>query len=85
MDTLDVKDLIKRTFLCYTRFAPPGQVEAETIFDDAKGHYELSWIGWNRSRRIHGSVIHIDLKGDKIWIQHDGTHDGVADLMAACL
>ncbi len=28
--------------------------------------------------RAHGSVIHIDIKGDKIWIQHDGTAPGVA-------
>jgi hypothetical protein len=27
---------------------------------------------------VHGSVIHIDIKGDKIWIQHDGTEGGIA-------
>jgi hypothetical protein len=27
---------------------------------------------------VHGSVIHIDLRGEKVWIQHDGTEAGVA-------
>lgn len=35
--------------------------------------------GWNKSRRVYGSLIHIDLKGDKIWIQYDGTEVGVAN------
>jgi len=27
----------------------------------------------------YGSLIHIDIKGDKIWIQSDGTEVGVAN------
>jgi hypothetical protein len=30
-------------------------------------------------RRIHGSALHVDLRGGKIWIQHDGTERGVAN------
>jgi hypothetical protein len=41
-------------------------------------------IGWDGPRRIHGSVIHLDIIDGKIWIQHDGTNWPVADeLMAA--
>jgi hypothetical protein len=28
---------------------------------------------------VHGAVIHIDIIGDKVWIQHDGTSPGIAD------
>jgi hypothetical protein len=28
-----------------------------------------------------GDLIHIDLIGDKIWIQYDGTEDGVANTL----
>ena len=50
-------------------------------------HYQLITIGWEgdtckhrlRQRRIFSCLIHIDLKGDKIWIQHDGTESGVAN------
>jgi len=87
MDTVDspaVRDLIKRILTEYAEFKPGRDVEAELIFDDAKNHYELMMMGWNGYRRIHGCVLHVDIKGDKIWIQHDGSRDGIAlDLMDA--
>ena len=44
----------------------------------------LRYIGWNRPRRIHDCLLHVDLKGDKVWIQHDGLGEGIAsDLMEA--
>jgi hypothetical protein len=80
-----LKETIKQILTEYANFGiPPGDVENELIFDDEQGHYELKWMGWIGRRRIHGSIIHIDLRGDKVWIQHDGTRDGVAqDLMDA--
>jgi len=61
-----------------------GEIETAVIIDEAKGHYELMRSGLVNGRRIHGALIHVDIRGDKIWIQHDGTEDGVAnDLVAA--
>jgi len=56
-----------------------GDVLVESVFDEAKGHYELVYSGWDRQRRIHGHVLHLDLRGDKVWIEYDGTADGVAN------
>jgi hypothetical protein len=70
----------------YAQFKPAyGEVEPETVFDEKRHHYELVHVGWNDYRRVHGSVIHVDIKSDgKIWIQHDGTESGIVDdLMAA--
>ena len=36
-------------------------------------HYEVMHVGWDGPRRIHGSVVHIDIVDDKVWIQYDGT------------
>jgi hypothetical protein len=36
-------------------------------------------VGWHEHRRIRGTVLHIDIKNGKIWIQHDGTERGVAN------
>jgi hypothetical protein len=30
-------------------------------------------------RRVHGSLIHVDIINDKLWIQRDGTEYGVAN------
>lgn len=36
-------------------------------------------VGWNDYQRIHGSLLHIDIKAGKIWIQYDGTEEGIAN------
>lgn len=60
-----------------------GQIETEAIMDDAKGHYEVMHTGWDGERRVHGCVIHLDIRGDKIWLQYDGTNRPVADELEA--
>lgn len=85
MDTGDryqqiVKDLVKQ----YARKPSHGDIDPEVIIDDARGHYEVMHVGWDGSRRVHGTVLHIDIIDGKIWIQHDGTSPGVAlDLVEA--
>ena len=45
----------------------------------ARLHYLLMLVGRDGTRRVHGCLIHLDIIDDKIWIQRDGTEDGVAD------
>lgn len=80
MDTINrYREIIERLISEYAQFKPAhGEVETETIFDKENEHYEMVHIGWHKDTRIHGCVIHIDIRGDKIWIQHDGTESGIA-------
>jgi hypothetical protein len=55
------------------------EVEAELIFDLVRDRYQVVHVGWSRKRRIYGCVVHLDITGDKIWIQHDGTEGGIAN------
>ncbi len=72
--------IIKRILEGFASVKPAvGDVEVELVCDDERGHYELMQCGWMGMRRVHGSVIHIDLRGDKVWIQHDGTNAHVAE------
>lgn len=78
--------LLKRIIQGYADLGKPahGDVEVETVFDDVRDHYELIYTGWDGWHRVHGTVIHADIIDGKIWIQHDGTEDGIAiDLLAA--
>ncbi|MBD2577157.1 XisI protein [Oscillatoria sp. FACHB-1406] len=36
-------------------------------------------VDWNQQRREYGSLIHLDIQNDKIWIQSDGTEVGIAN------
>ncbi len=56
-----------------------GNVELETIFDDHQSRYQVIAQGWQGKKRTHGCLIHIDVKGDKVWLQHDSTDAAIAD------
>lgn len=56
-----------------------GEVERETIFDQRQDQYQLLSVGWNGYERIHGTVLHIDIRDNKIWKQYDGTEEGIAN------
>jgi len=56
-----------------------SNVDIYTIADTENDHYQLVNVGWKRDiHRVYGTVIHIDIKDDKIWVQWDGTDDSVA-------
>lgn len=61
-----------------------GEITCEAIFDRLKDSYLLMAIGWKKGRRIHSCLAHLDIINGKIWIQRDGTENGIAaDLESA--
>ena len=86
MDTLDdYRQIIKEVLIAYTRIPYAyGDIQTEAVFDRENDRYLLVNVGWDNGRRVHGSLVHIDIIGGKLWIQRDGLEDGVAtELMAA--
>jgi hypothetical protein len=66
-----IKDILRQHTKYRNKFPDPYQFQV--IFDDDRGHYLFLDLGWNESKYFHVTPIHIDLIGDKIWIQYDGT------------
>jgi hypothetical protein len=61
-----------------------GDIQSEVVFDRQRDRYLVMNVGWQSGRRIHGSLVHIDLIDGKLWIQRDGTEHGIAkDLVRA--
>lgn len=80
------RSTIKRilTDLAAVPFPEVVTMSAKTVFDEAADVYLVVVEGWQDVRRLHGCLVHVEIKGDKIWVQQDGTEDGVvADLLAA--
>jgi hypothetical protein len=66
----------------YARGKPSnGEIEIEAIVDREHDHYEVMHLGWDGVRRVHGSVVHLDIRDGKVWIQYDGTNRPVADAL----
>jgi hypothetical protein len=76
-----IKDILSE----YAKYIPAhGDITSRVSFDDEHGSYALLQVGWDGDEYVHGAVIHIDLIGNKVWVQYDGTEEGVVtDLVAA--
>ena len=62
----------------------PPLFEKQLIFDTERDHYQLVHVGWTwQEYRNYGCVLHLDIKDEKIWIQHDGTEEGIANALVA--
>lgn len=58
-------------------------VTRELVLDPERDRYLLIETGWQNKRRIYGVLIHIDIVDQKLWIQHDGTEQGIANELVA--
>jgi XisI protein len=85
MDTVvDEREIVRRCLLEHVgiRYAN-GDIHNETVFDEGAGRYLVMSQGWMDDRRVHGCLVHVELVGDRIWVQRDGTHDGIANALVA--
>lgn len=55
----------------------------ETIFDDKQMRYIALRVGWNKQRRIHYCLIHIDIQEENVVIQLNNTEDALDDELVA--
>lgn len=80
MDTLEIYRQTIETILSeYTRIPYAyGDIQTEAVFDRINDRYLLMNVGWDNGRRVHGSLVHIDIIDGKLWIQRDGTEHGIA-------
>jgi hypothetical protein len=86
MDSLDAyRTIIENTLAEYTRIPYAyGDIQTEAVFDRENNRYLLVNVGWDNGKRVHGSLVHIDIVDGKVWIQRDGTEHGIAkDLVGA--
>jgi hypothetical protein len=56
-----------------------GEIEMQLLIDNIHERYQVLRAGWLKDLRVYGALIHIDIKGEKLWIQYDGTEVGVAN------
>ncbi|NEO25694.1 MAG: XisI protein [Kamptonema sp. SIO4C4] len=79
MAQLNYSELVQTILKTHLTQFKDNEMEVQLIIDRERHHYLLMLVGWHEQRRDYGSLIHIDLKGGKIWIQSDGTEVGVAN------
>jgi hypothetical protein len=80
MDPVDAwRDAIER--ILAKRAAEPyahGNIRSKVVFDRTHDSYLVMDVGWNGYERVHDALIHVEVLDGKLWIQFDGTEDGIA-------
>ncbi len=85
MDQLDrYRAIVRRLIEEYASYKPSyGDIRTEAVIDTERDHYEVMQVGWSGGRRVHGSVIHIDIRDGKVWIEHNGTDARLGEELVA--
>ena len=81
MDLLNTeyRDIVEKILQDYADFLDSDDdVEVEVVFDRPRDRYLLVEAGWQHGYRIYGTLLHVDIVEGRLWIQHDGTEDGIA-------
>ncbi|MBF0200942.1 MAG: XisI protein [Desulfamplus sp.] len=80
MDTLEIYRQTIQQILTNHASIPyaNGDIHNQTIFESQHDSYLLLTIGWQKKRRIHHCLVHTEIIDGKIWIQIDGTEQGIA-------
>jgi hypothetical protein len=53
-------------------------VKNRSAFDAETDQYIILSEGWDKDQHLHCVLIHVEIIDAKIWIQVDGTEDGIA-------
>jgi hypothetical protein len=54
-----------------------GDVITYVIVSNDRNHFMLINEGWEGEQRVHGCIVHAEIRNDKIWIHYDGIEDGI--------
>jgi XisI protein len=60
------------------RYPACAGMEVQTLYDTARDHYQVLLLGWDGLHRVYESLLHVDIRDGKIWIQEDRTEAGLA-------
>ena len=58
------------------------EINGLIVADREAHHYQFLWLGWEEERHIFSVMVHISIIDGKIWIQHDNSEVGFANLLA---
>jgi XisI protein len=81
---VEYADLIERVMRGYASFlSSKREVEATLVIDATRRQFLLLYVGWDGPRRVHHVAVHVEVRGDRVWLQCDNTDLVVAEDLVA--
>lgn len=56
-----------------------GEISIYLLVSQDRNHFLLMQEGWEGQERIHGAIVHAEIRDGKIWLHYDGLEDSVAE------
>ena len=61
-----------------------GDIKTYVVTSEDRSHFILMNEGWEGHRRVHGCIVHAEIRDSKIWMHYDGIEDSITkELVAA--
>ena len=78
------RDLLENILQAYANIPYRyGDVVTYVVVSRERNHYLLIHEGWESQHRVHGTIVHAEIRNGKVWIHYDGTEDGITDELVA--
>jgi hypothetical protein len=77
-----VKQFLQERADLLTNHPVPG-LETLCIFDEMHDAYSVLNIGWREKTRVHYTTLLVRIRDGKIWVEEDGTEEGIANFLTA--
>ncbi len=58
-------------------------IDIEQVTDKEHDRYQILAVGWEGRQRVFNLLFHLEIMGDKIWVQEDKMEDSVAEMLVA--
>jgi hypothetical protein len=76
------RSVIKQVLSQHAEYIPShGQIETIPLVDERNDNYLLVDVGWDRTGRVHCVALHLRIKDGKVWVEQDGTEEGVTEAL----
>jgi hypothetical protein len=76
---VDYRQIVEKVLSDYLdRKYANADIQNEAIFDREKSRYLVMSLGWQGLKRVHSTLIHVDIIDGNLWIQCDNTEHGIA-------
>jgi ketopantoate reductase len=62
---------------------PYTDVRTYVVVSRDGSHFFLIHEGWQGNKRIHGMVVHAEIRDGKIWIHYDGIESSITEELVA--
>lgn len=60
-----------------------GEISSIVIVSQDRNHFLIVNEGWDGKKRVHGCLVHAEIRDGKIWIHYDGIEDGITEELVA--